>query len=109
MLLEADFQPVGDTSWFASDADGHVGFFAVFGNGRLPVHALSDDSVLDDLTKFFIGAHTTPEPKERRASGTDEWTAMANCGIFAFDGNPPARAPSYRLVASPARPVLVAD
>jgi hypothetical protein len=96
--------------WLAGDADGNVGFFSTGGGGYAPEDFLLNTDAHDQAIDAILAlpARTTVgHARQLAPTLQNTWQMMAERGIFAFDSDP--NGGPYRLVASPAVPVRVAE
>ncbi len=107
-----------DSTWFALDADGHVGVFTTGGEGPVPpwLDPAWADAVFDELVTLAArGAHrlvTKDRSPSRYADPFQTWKRWADRGFYAYDWSDVHRAPAarlhrYELIASPTRPIGV--
>lgn len=101
-----------DTSWLASDKNGHLGLFITAGAGPIPMAALgSPFASLDDLEEQVWTLPIVAAAKLLvSVNRPEDFIGLAQRGIFTYDWSDVHRSTrsavhAYEMVAAPDKPI----
>lgn len=99
-----------DSSWLASDRDGHLGVFVTAGCGPVPAQTLNPVYPLDqiewDILKLPKASDIDPPA---RTAQHDRFVDLAERGFFVYDWSDTLQASinAYELIERPYRPLTL--
>jgi hypothetical protein len=104
-----------DLGWFATDRDGHIGFFTSQGSEVVPASVLASKERWELLDR---GIHKLPSIGKGSlrwfvTGNREDWIEMARRGLYAYDFSEhyPGKAARghYKRISSPSRPVGISS
>jgi hypothetical protein len=94
--------------WLGCDESGCVALFSTAGAGYAPKAFLRDTDAHDEAIQAVLALAGSTDAEffpELPPGATNTWRLVAERGLYAYDCNP--NGGPYRLVASPATPMLI--